>query len=176
MVYFYRDLCCPKCRKVYAFQILSVMFIELRTKLGPPLVRCTSCGTVFDSGLTEWLRMSKSQKIRYGFLSVLYALVEGMILALIPLFIFDGIFNPSKLRTFVPTSEALPVFFFCAFPVLGFQLFRVLLSIKRVRKNIRKPMNVSSWNWEINPQGNWLTLSVVIIAVFCVVGYLRGVI
>ena len=85
MVYYYRHLSCPRCRKEYGIQVVNVMFIKLVTGLGPPLIRCTSCGAVFDSGLTEWLRMSDSQKSRYVFLSILYAIFEGIVLALLPI-------------------------------------------------------------------------------------------
>ena len=173
---FYRDLICPKCRKVYGFQFVNVMLLEVGTGLGPPLVRCVSCGAVFDPGLTEWFRMSNSQKTRFVFLSVIYAVANGMIIALIPLFIFDGIFNPSKFRVSMSTPIALPVIFLCALPVLGFQLLRIIKSNKRVRDNLRKPMNVSFWNWQANPQGLWLSLSIIIILVGCIVGYIRGVI
>lgn len=115
---FYRDLICPKCRKVYGFQFVNVMLLEVGTGLGPPLVRCASCGAIFDPGLTEWLRMSISQKTRFVFLSVIYAIANGMIIALIPLFIFDGIFNPSKFRVSMSTPIALPVVFYVLYPCL----------------------------------------------------------
>lgn len=170
---FYRDRACPKCRKVYAFQVVNAMFIELGTGLGPPLVRCASCGAVFDSELTEWLRLSDSQKSRYVFLSILYAIVLGMVLALLPVVVIGLIFYPAK-PSVLPASVALPVIFVCSFPVLGFQLLRVHLSNKRIRNHIKKPMDVSYWNWETNPQGCWLSLSTMIIAVFCLIAYFEG--
>src|SRR4030095_10321014 len=95
MAYLYRSLACPRCHKEFGLQIVNVMLIELVTGLGPPLIRCVSCGTVFDSGLTEWLRMSDSQKTRYIFLSILYAAFEGIILAILPILAISLILNPS---------------------------------------------------------------------------------
>src|SRR5262245_9124920 len=164
MAYSYRDLICPKCRKTYGFQFVNVMLIEVGSGLGPPLVRCTSCGAVFDSGLTEWLRMSNTQRTRYVLLSIFYSVVEGMILSSLPFAIIGRVFYPCN-NQFVSTPVFLLGVLVCSVPVLGFQLFRVVLSDSRVKNNIRRPMDVSVWTWQTNPQGWWLAISVIVLAV-----------
>lgn len=176
MAYLYRNLACPRCRKEYGIQIVNVMLIELVTGLGPPLLRCVSCNTIFDSGSTEWFRMSDSQKRRYVFLSILYAAIESMILAWLPLIAIGMILNPVNPKGDLPTPLMWFVFFVSSLPVLGFQLLRIILSNKRFRSNIRKPVDAKYWNWEINPQGCWLALSIFIIAISYFIGRSVGVI
>ena len=176
MVYSYRFLSCPRCHKQYGIQILSIMLIVgTVTGLGSPLFKCISCGAVFDSGKSEWLQMSRWQKIHYVILSIFYSLALGLILALSPVEIISWILYPSETR-FLPMPLYLFGLLICALFVLGFQLFRVILSIKRIRSNIRKPMDISYWTWQTNPQGFWEAVCTVNLLLFCFIAYFRGAI
>src|SRR4030095_11278 len=109
-----------------------------------------------------------SQKTRYIFLSILYAAFEGIILAILPILAISLILNPSTPGD-LPKPVMWIIFVVSSLPVFGFQLLRIVLSNRRFRNNIRKPVDAVYWNWEINPQGCWLAVSVFIIAIFCLV-------
>jgi len=150
------------------------MFMEIGTGLGPPLIRCTSCSAVFDSGSTEWIRLTDYQKKRYIILSIFYAIIEGMIIAILPTEIISWLLNPSN-PSLLPMSTFRSMFLMFyiigIIIILGFQALRVVHSIKRVRNNIRKPMDVSKWTWETNPQGFWSRLDTINIAAFCIIAF-----
>ncbi len=152
MEFSWRFLRCPGCNRIYNWHIEKILyFFKAGSGLGPPNVRCASCGTVFASGLQEWQQMTMSQKFRYGFMSLLYSLFIGLCLT------FPAITIVGKITQYgdpsFPSGDliafSLVVF---SLPTVFIQILRVLLSMSRSESITPEPMDVSFWNWQINLQ------------------------
>jgi hypothetical protein len=146
------------------------MFIlSTRSGLGPNKIRYASCQTVFESGLLEWTQMSFSQKIRYAFLSIIYALFLGWMFTMPTMEIIGLIYFPTDRNfpssDFMRTSVSIYAFF-----VICLQIIRVALSYIRVDEGVgEQPMEISFWTWQTNPQGCGMTLGVLAIAIYFIV-------
>ena len=143
---------CPGCKRILNWHIEKILFIlNVESGLGPRNVRCASCNTLFDSGLQEWQQMTKIQKLRYGFVSMIYALLFGVSLTF-PTIAIIQLLTHNKDRMF-PSDDLIAISIIVwAIIILALQIFRILLSNIRSEQAIPEPMNVSFWNWQTNLQ------------------------
>ena len=150
MEFSWRILTCPNCKRAYNWHIDSLLhFIKTRSGLGPQRFRCSACGAVFDSNLQEWRQMGMTQKLRYGFLSILYA---GFISVSLQLPINVIIYKTHLLASASFNNLVVISVTFFAILVILLQILRIILSNSRSELVIPEPMNVSFWNWQTNLQ------------------------
>jgi len=152
MEFTWRFLRCPNCGKVYNWHVDKLFYIvKMRTRLGPPSLRCASCGTVFVSGLQEWARMSPSQRTRFAILSLLDSLFVGFSLTLPTFAVIGYATNTSdpQFPSFGLVSTSVAAY---ALLVLALQVVRVILSNRRAESVVQEPVLVSFFSWQTNLQ------------------------
>ncbi len=153
MEYSWRFLHCPKCNRTYNWHIDKILFrFKATTGLGPQNIKCSSCNTVFISGLLEWKQMIAIDKFRYIGLSVLYSLFLGFSLFMIMGAIISVFQNYTNLLAPSISNFNLKLFLVCITPIIILQFLRVLMSNTRFESVQQAPMIISFWNWQTNLQ------------------------
>jgi hypothetical protein len=163
---------CPKCNKHYNMHVESIFWkIKVENRLGPQKIRCSSCLSVFDSGLVEWPDMARKEKVCFGFLSLLYALIFGWIFTL-PTVEVIGLITRNSDKMFSSTSLLLTCVLVYSFLIMFFQIFRVILSNERAENQIQEPMEVSFLTWQTNLHFYGLLSGLFSILLYFIIGFI----
>ena len=152
MEYSWRLKSCPSCNKIYKFSYEKFLdFAPATTGMGPVQVQCAHCGEVFDSGLQEWRVLKPAKKLWFTVLSLFYSLILGFVLTL-PTLAIIGVLIHNTDRDYPPNRWTIAGMIVFAVVIMGVQLLRIELSIRRSEFDIQKPMRVSFWTWQTNFQ------------------------
>jgi uncharacterized C2H2 Zn-finger protein len=159
----HQTLSCPNCGKIVKLGFFRLFYLlDVRSKLGPPLFRCASCGAVFNSGLEEWAMMSRQRKIRYVLLSVFYALILSVPLSLETMLLVALFTRANRFVYQQLTSPHFPLWLLSfGSIVLLIQVLRIWLSLQRTIAEIKQPYLASFWSWQTNLQF-WIMLLMVV--------------
>lgn len=148
----WRFLYCPKCKKAYKWEYYKIAeIVRISSGLGPNMVQCASCNTVFNSGFLEWQKFTITQKIRYGIMSIADTLFIGCSLLVSTMTVLGRF--PQAAHSLSQFFNPI-IFFFIIYsiPVIIIQMARVFLSMDRSEVATPEPAKVSFWNWETNLQ------------------------
>jgi hypothetical protein len=134
---------CPDCQHVLYLKITSIYkYIRVTSGLGPNFVVCSTCNTKLATHHQEWVQMSIFQKAWYLILSVLYGLILGFVVFM-PAYVF---------RIFDLNLAGLLYIGITTFLIFLLQLYRIILSNRRMADNQDSVEIVNFWNWETNLQ------------------------
>jgi hypothetical protein len=171
MIYSWRILSCPHCKKKYAWAMETLMvFIKIRSGLGPSQVRCAACGGVFSTGLREWPEMNALQKVRYVILSFLYGLFTAILFTPFATLLLR--MTGSNATEKFDSPYLINCYIIFTALVLLLQLVRIILSNRRVEEVQPERMIVSFWTWHTNLQFYFIIVGLGSMALYFLIGYL----